>query len=92
MNGMLIRSYRRASEEINRTPSRLLALQDFSRYIIAASLLPVLKLGRRGVVIDVLSAGVWNKFDDENLELVGKSPDFYREFIPVRVVTADRQS
>ncbi|KAG8946461.1 hypothetical protein FRC04_011637 [Tulasnella sp. 424] len=55
----------------------LLALQDFSRYIIAASLLPVLKLGRRGVVIDVLSAGVWNKFDDENLELVGKSPDFY---------------
>lgn len=57
---------------------RLLALQDFSRYIIAALLLPVLKLGRRGVVVDVLSAGVWNKFDDANLELIGKSPDFFR--------------
>ncbi|KIO32453.1 hypothetical protein M407DRAFT_104540 [Tulasnella calospora MUT 4182] len=55
----------------------LLALHDFSRYIVAATLVPVLKMGRRGVVIDVLAAGVWNKFDDENLELVGKSPDFF---------------
>ncbi|KAG8906255.1 hypothetical protein FRB99_007317 [Tulasnella sp. 403] len=55
-----------------------LALHDFSRYIIAVTLLPALKQGEHpGVVLDVLSAGVWNKFDLEDLELERKSPNFY---------------
>lgn len=56
---------------------RFLALHDFSRYIIAVMLMPLLKLTGRGVVLDVLSAGVWNKFDDDDLQLHKKSPNFF---------------
>jgi len=55
-----------------------LALHDISRYIIAAMLLPALKQdGHPGVVLDVLAAGVWNKFDDNDLQLHHKSPNFF---------------
>lgn len=62
---------------------RYLALQDFSRYIVAATLVPVLdQVEGGGVVLDILAAGVWNVMDVDNLELVGKSPDFFRKSPP----------
>lgn len=57
-----------------------LALQDFSRFVVATMLIPVLQQSGRGVVLDVLAAGVWNEFDLEDLELRKKSPNFFSEF------------
>jgi len=54
-----------------------LSIHDFSRYIIAATLLPILKQSGHGVVIDVLSAGVWNKFDEDDLEMLNHSANFF---------------
>ncbi len=62
------------------TRYRFLALQDFSRFIVATMLIPVLQQSGRGVVLDVLAAGVWNEFDLEDLELRTKSPNFFSEF------------
>ncbi|KAG8958155.1 hypothetical protein FRC03_009400 [Tulasnella sp. 419] len=54
-----------------------LAVHDISRYIIAAKLMPMLKQSGEGTVLDLLSAGVWNRVDEHNLELNGVRPDFY---------------
>lgn len=40
-------------------------------------LMPLLNLTGRGVVLDVLAAGVWNKFDENDLQLLQKSPNFF---------------
>ncbi|KAG9038988.1 hypothetical protein FRB95_013666 [Tulasnella sp. JGI-2019a] len=53
-----------------------LALHDLSRYIIAATLMPVLQRST-GVVLDILAAGVWDEMDPDNMELHGKSCDFF---------------
>lgn len=63
--------------------NRNLALHDLSRYIIAATLIPVLQAstaGGGGVVLDILAAGVWNEMDPDNMELNGKKCDFFREW------------
>ncbi|KAG8844707.1 Glutathione reductase [Tulasnella sp. 330] len=75
--GMLANGERKETEEGHEWN---LALHDLSRYIIAATLMPVLQLsnnGRGGTVLDVLAAGVWNEMDPDNMELNGKTCDFF---------------
>jgi hypothetical protein len=47
---------------------RLLAVGVLSRYIIAAKLIDVLRLGG-GTILSVKAAGKFNKFDDDDIEL-----------------------